>query len=71
MSKKRKYNEYRVYLHGEDEYKKKYKDLNHLFFSKEWFERIAESKGLKINVFDTDFEDYPMANYKFNVVMYK
>lgn len=52
-----------------EEYNEKYKDLEHLFYEKEWFVNFANKNGLKIDVFDQDFKEYGNSKLRFNVIM--
>ncbi len=53
------------------EYKKKYKGLNHFFYEKKWFEQIAKKHGLKIDIYDQSFESYSNSSLRFNVIIEK
>lgn len=54
---------------NDEEYNEKYKDLEHLFYEKEWFVNFANKNGLKIDVFDQDFKEYGNSKLRFNVIM--
>ena len=69
--KKDEYHKIRMGDMGEQEYKEKYKGLEHLFYEKNWFIEIAKEFNLKISVFDQTFEDYSNSNLRFNVIMEK
>lgn len=54
------------------EYEEKYKGLNHLYYSKEWF--TEQSKKLNcssIQISDQNIEDYFNSKYRFNIVLNK
>jgi trans-aconitate methyltransferase len=68
-SKKDKYHSIRMKCMNKVEYKEKYKGLNHMFYSKGWFEDIAQEFNLKCEIFDQDFPGYGNSNLRFNVVM--
>jgi SAM-dependent methyltransferase len=70
-SKEKLYHQTRMGQMSLDEYEEKYKDLDHLFYKKEWFLEIAEERNLKIDIFDQDFSSYGNSNLRFNVVMKK
>ena len=53
------------------EYKEKYKGLDHLFYEKNWFKEIAKEFNLKISIFDQTFENYSNSSLRFNVIMEK
>ncbi len=55
----------------EQEYKKKYKGLDHLFYEKIWFEEIAAEFNLKIHIFDQTFKNYSNSSLRYNVIMEK
>ncbi len=50
---------------GEGEYEEKYRGLEHLFYSKDWFKQILARKLFKIE--DQEFPQYGNAPYRFNV----
>ncbi len=54
-----------------EEYERKYKDLNHLFYTKNWFRSIAEELGLNIEIVDQEFEGYGNSHFRFNVFITK
>jgi len=53
------------------EYKEKYKGLDHFFYEKNWFKEIAKEFNLKISIFDQTFENYSNSSLRFNVIMEK
>jgi 2-polyprenyl-3-methyl-5-hydroxy-6-metoxy-1,4-benzoquinol methylase len=53
---------------GEKEYKKKYKGLDHLFFTKEFFERVAEENSWVVTFVNTPGNIYPAAAYRFGAI---
>jgi len=56
---------------SKEEYEIKYRGLEHMFYSKEWFENIAEKLNLKITIFDQSFKNYANSELRFNVIMEK
>ncbi len=54
---------------SQNEYSEKYAGLDHMFYTKEWFEDIAKEFGVKINIFDQSFTKYTNAKLRFNVIM--
>ena len=56
---------------GKQEYKKKYKGLDHSFYEKKWFKGIATEFGLQISIFDQTFENYSNSRLRCNVIMEK
>jgi SAM-dependent methyltransferase len=44
-------------------------ELNHLFYPKEWFERIAADCGRKPEIIDQAFDGYENAAHKYNVLL--
>jgi len=70
-AKREKYHATRMQTMTKEEYEKKYKDLNHYFFRKSFFEEIAKEKNLKIEIWDQDFKKYNNSQFRFNVIMRK
>jgi hypothetical protein len=56
---------------GIEEYKEKYKGLDHMFYEKSWFENIAKEFNLKIKIYDQTFDKYSNSKLRFNVIMEK
>jgi trans-aconitate methyltransferase len=56
---------------GEAEYLERYKNLDHLYYSKDWFEQIASDQGFKVIVEDQTLKNYGNSDYRFNVYMYR
>ena len=56
---------------SEDDYKKRYQGLTHLFFSKDWFEEIGEKLNLKTEIFDQVNDNYEKSILGFNVIFSK
>lgn len=54
-----------------EKYKNKYAGLKHTFYRKDWFQRIANELGMKIEIFNQDFGSYVNSDLRFNVVMSK
>jgi len=54
-----------------NEYAKKYKGLEHNFFSKQYFENFAREHLLDIEVFDQQIDNYLNANFRFNIILRK
>ena len=61
----------RAFYENPEEYDMKYRDLKHLFYSKDWFRSIAEELGLAIKISDQDFKDYGNSALRFNVFIEK
>ena len=53
------------------EYEQKYKNLNHLFYEKEWFINLAKKYNLKVKIIDQDYKKYGYAKYRFNAIYQK
>ena len=53
------------------EYEEKYKGLEHMFYSKEWFYTIAEELDIDISIFNQTFKNYTNSSLRFNVIMKK
>ena len=70
-SKEDKYHKTRIGNMTQEKYNLKYKGLEHMFYSKEWFENIAKELNLKIDIFDQSFQNYTNSELRFNVIMEK
>jgi trans-aconitate methyltransferase len=70
-SKEKLYHQTRIGQMSLSEYEGKYKDLNHLFYKKEWFIEIAEMRNLKIDIFDQNFSSYGNSKLRYNVLIKK
>ena len=70
-SKKSEYDEIRMGKMNKHEYAQKYEGLDHLFYEKKWFERIAKKYGVEIKIFDQKFKGYSNSKLRFNVIMTK
>jgi trans-aconitate methyltransferase len=53
---------------GEEEYKKKYMGLDHLFFTREFFEAVAEENSCAVTFVNTPENIYPAASYRFGAI---
>ncbi len=69
--KEKKYHQVRMGSMDEEEYKKKYNGLEHMFYDKSWFEKFAEENNCDIKIFDQTFERYSNSKLRFNVIMEK
>jgi len=65
------YHKIRMGAMSKEQYQEKYKDLDHTFYDKDWFVSIAKEFGLKVEIFDQDFENYTNSKLRFNVIMEK
>ena len=70
-AKENLYHQIRMGAMDEQEYKEKYKGLDHLFYEKIWFEEIAAEFNLKIHIFDQTFKNYSNSSLRYNVIMEK
>lgn len=70
-AKEERYHELRMQTMSKEEYEEKYKGLDHLFFSKDFFRKIAKEENMEIEIWDQDFEKYNNSQFRFNVVMRK
>ena len=70
-TKESNYHEIRMKTMTKQQYEKKYKGLDHLFLKKDFFRQIAEEQGLKVEIWDQNFDSYKNAQFRFNVVMKK
>ena len=53
------------------EYDKKYANLKHTYYSKDWFMEIARKYDLSVTVFDGCVPNYAQNDYRFNVILSK
>jgi 2-polyprenyl-3-methyl-5-hydroxy-6-metoxy-1,4-benzoquinol methylase len=53
---------------GEEEYKKKYRGLDHLFFTRQFFETVAEENSWAVTFVNTQGNIYPAAAYRFGAI---
>ena len=56
---------------GEAEYEEKYRGLDHLFYSKDWFEKVLATESVKITIEDQCLQNYDNSKYRFNVLIHK
>lgn len=55
-------------LLSQEEYEKKYADLEHTYYSKKWFKVFAEDQGLSCEIFDGCVPNYKQNKFRFGVV---
>jgi trans-aconitate methyltransferase len=53
------------------EYEAKYKGLEHIYFSRDWFKNIADKHGFKFESFDGCVPGYVQNNFRFGFIMWK
>jgi len=53
------------------EYDKRYRGLEHLYYEKDWFYHFAEKNNLKIEIQQQNINNYQNNQYRFNVFMWK
>ena len=53
------------------EYQTKYKDFQHLYYSKEFFMKFAEMKDCNIKIFNPNITGYNANKYRFSVIINK
>ena len=53
------------------EYEERYRSLDHLYFTRSWFNEISDTFGLDISVSDQHIPHYRNSRFRFNVVMKK
>lgn len=56
---------------GEAEYEEKYRGLEHLYYSKEWFQQVLANKPVKVMIEDQAIKNYGNSRYRFNVFIHK
>lgn len=61
----------RMDLIGHEIYDKDYKELKHLYYSKNWMYQIGQKFNLKVKIFDQIIENYNSNQYRFNCIFYK
>jgi trans-aconitate methyltransferase len=54
---------------GEVEYAKRYKNLDHLYYSKDWFLENATRSGFRVEIEDQTWENYGNSDVRFNALM--
>lgn len=54
---------------GEENYKRKYEGLDHLYFAKEWFIQLAETMEIDIDITDQQLPGYTHNSYRYNVTI--
>ena len=56
---------------SKEEYEKKYKGLDHLFYEKDWFLDLARKYNLQANIIDQNYKNYGNSEFRFNVFLEK
>ncbi len=56
---------------NEEEYTKRYKGLDHLYYKKSWFLQLADEFNCNIEIEDQKIKKYPNNLYRFNVFLHK
>ena len=57
--------------HSKEDYIKKYKGLDHHFYSKEWFENLGQKLNLDTEIFNQSNDNYGNSKLRFNVIFTK
>lgn len=70
-SKEKSYHKIRMGSMTQDSYLKKYQGLDHMFYEKSWFKKIANEYDIKIKIFDQTFKRYSNSQLRFNVIFEK
>ncbi len=70
-SKKTESEKHRIELIGEEEYRKRYHNLQHLYYQKEWFLKFSNDQSLGLQIFDQKIKGYGNSPYRFNVLLNK
>lgn len=55
---------------GEAEYEEKYRGLEHLYFSKDWFDQVLANEAVTLTVEDQNIPGYRNSDYRFNVFIH-
>ena len=58
-------------LMGAEEYEQKYKGLEHLYYSKDWFKQVLANEPVEVVIEDQNFTNYGNSQHRFNVLVYK
>jgi ubiquinone/menaquinone biosynthesis C-methylase UbiE len=61
----------RKFAMPEGEYEKKYADLMHLYYNRNWFYQFSEKYGHGIKILDQYIEKYGNSKFRFNVIIKK
>jgi len=56
---------------GEQEYKKAYSGLQHLYYEKDWFRAIANKNNLNCEIFNQNIKNYINSPFRFNCIFRK
>ncbi|MCP2727691.1 class I SAM-dependent methyltransferase [Symplocastrum sp. BBK-W-15] len=56
---------------GEAEYEEKYRGLDHLYFSKDWFREVLANLSVEVTIEDQDIRGYGNSQYRFNVLIHQ
>jgi SAM-dependent methyltransferase len=55
---------------GAEEYERRYANLAHLYYRRDWFENLGHP-GMDIEIFDRVIKGYGNSQYRFNVIFTK
>ena len=70
-TKEDEYHSFRMKYMDKEEYKRKYQNLKHLFYKKEWFLNLSKRFKCKAEIWDQNFVAYSNSKLRFNVVFKK
>lgn len=70
-SKEMHYHNIRKGALNQGEYDEKYKNLNHLFYEKNWFIEFAKKNNCQVQIEDQNIQNYLNSSLRFNVIMEK
>ena len=56
---------------GDTEYEEKYKGLDHLYYSKDWFKQSLANTAVKVHIEDQDIPGCINSHFRFNVFLHK
>lgn len=56
---------------GEAEYQEMYQGLDHLYYSKEWFQQELANEPVQVRIEDQNIRGYGNNEYRFNVLIHK
>jgi ubiquinone/menaquinone biosynthesis C-methylase UbiE len=71
IDKKEKYESIRRKKLGDKQYDRLYENLKHQFYKKEWFDNVANNRGLKCKIQDQNINGYDNSKFRYNVFLEK
>ncbi|AOX00673.1 methyltransferase type 12 [Moorena producens PAL-8-15-08-1] len=56
---------------GDAEYEQRYRGLDHLYYSKDWFQQVLATESVQVTTEDQCLQGYDNSKYRFNVLIDK